>query len=137
MQVAADHADPGEAVSGVGVRFVQGHHVGQVCKLGVVFFQADLKHRTIKCITHPPVVFGLACTQNRHGLSVNPYKGKITHLSYSLSDIFAEQSGGVKLLDQVREQTQNIQGETCQGKMRVNPGANVLMVTNTWVKAKH
>lgn len=45
VEVATHHADPGGAVSRVGVRLVQGHDVGEVGELGVLLLQAHLEDR--------------------------------------------------------------------------------------------
>lgn len=49
MQVSAHHVDPGEAVSCIGVCFVEGHHMGKVGQLRVLFLKANLSIKITYC----------------------------------------------------------------------------------------
>lgn len=50
MEIPAHHADPGGAVSGVGVRFVQSHDVSEVGELGILLLEAYLHGNKKKCV---------------------------------------------------------------------------------------
>ena len=76
VQVSADHVDPVAAVSGVAVRAVEAHHVGQVREGGRLLLR--------------------------------------THLRYLIRRLLTERCRTVKVLDQVREEAQDVQRETCR-----------------------
>lgn len=98
VKISTHHIDPREAVSCVGVCFIQSHDMSKVGKLGVVLLKAYL--HTQRCVS-------LRCEIREMKKGI-----KMANLCYPLSNLLTELCGAIKVLYQMREQAENIQRKT-------------------------